>query len=77
MGTCAHLRAAALQHAAGAPEKAQEDQLGLLQARVARNGVQHPLPHLARVVRPAAKHVLQQQAVVLVHLRARQERPSL
>lgn len=54
------LLVAALQDSAGAPKEAQEDKLGLLQAGVAGNGVQHKLLHLVRIVWPLPKHMLQQ-----------------
>ena len=67
-GEGAHRRGPAVHDAAGAAEEPQKEQLGLLQARVTRDGLQHKRLDLVRVVRALPKHVLQQQAVVLVHL---------
>ena len=45
-GQSADLAVAGVEDAAGAPEEAQEHQLGLLQARVAGDGLQHVCSHL-------------------------------
>lgn len=48
-------------------KKPQEDEFCLLQARVTGDDVQHLRPHLVAVIRPVAKNMLQQQAVILIH----------
>ena len=52
----------------GPAKQTQKEQFGLLQARVARNGVEHMPTNFAAVVAPRAKHILQQQAVILMNL---------
>mmetsp|Transcript_22439 Transcript_22439/g.49029 ORF Transcript_22439/g.49029 Transcript_22439/m.49029 type:complete len:279 (+) Transcript_22439:228-1064(+) len=56
------------QQPARPAKQAQEDELRLLQPGVTGNRLQHMRTHLVGVIRPVAKHMLQQQAVILGHL---------